>query len=168
MHALKYISLALLFCGALASFATHHGQASSVARPNDALASLSWISGDWETPATNHYSEEHWTSPAAGMLLGVSRTVAGEKTVSFEFMRIEARADGVFYVAQPQGRPGVDFKLVRNQGGEAVFENPGHADHLSHIIYRKNADGTMAARIEGQNNGQAFAEDFLYRPMKKP
>ncbi len=46
------------------------------------------------------------------MLVGMSRTVAAGRTTSFEFMRIEARADGIYYVAQPGGRPPVDFKLA--------------------------------------------------------
>ena len=99
------------------------------------------------------------------MMLGVSRTLAGDKTVSFEFMRIEERADGIYYVAQPHGRTGVDFKLVSDKEHEAVFENPGNTDHLKHIIYRKNADGSMTARIEGEDNGKPFAEDYPYSPM---
>ena len=35
----------------------------------------------------------------------------GEKAIGFEFLRIEFRADGVFYVAQPGGRPKTEFKL---------------------------------------------------------
>ncbi len=146
---------------------SQRGDATFLPQQEDALAPLSWIAGDWETAPGNEYSEEHWTHPADKLMLGVSRTLAGGKTVSFEFMRIEARPDGIYYVAQPGGRPGVDFKLARNPGQEAVFENPGHADHLKHIIYRKNADGSMTARIEGENSGKPFAVDYPYRPMLK-
>jgi hypothetical protein len=37
------------------------------------------------------------------MLVETSRTLEGDRTVAFEFVRIEARADGVYYVAQPGG-----------------------------------------------------------------
>ncbi len=47
-------------------------------------------------------------------MMGVSRTVAGDKTVEFEYLRIEQRADGIYYVAHPKARcPGTDFKLTR-------------------------------------------------------
>ena len=47
-------------------------------------------------------------------MLGMSRTVAGDKTVEFEYLRIEQRADGIYYVAHPKARcPGTDFKLMR-------------------------------------------------------
>jgi len=38
-------------------------------------------------------------------MLGMSRTLSGERMVAFEFLRIETRPDGIFYVAQPRGNP---------------------------------------------------------------
>jgi hypothetical protein len=93
----------------------------------------------------------------------LSRTVAGGRTTSFEFVRIEARPDGIFYVAQPGGRPPVDFRLASESPNELVFVNPGHADHLKKIIYRREADGRLTARVEGENNGKAFVEDYPYQ-----
>jgi hypothetical protein len=45
--------------------------------------------------------------------------------------------------------------------GEVVFENAGH-DFPQRIIYRRNADGTMTARIEGSTNGRQRGVDFSY------
>ena len=60
-------------------------------------------------------------------MLGMSRTVSGARTVSFEYLRIETRPDGIYYVAHPRAKsPGTDFKLVRSDRGQAVFENPSH------------------------------------------
>ena len=92
----------------------------------------------------------------------MSRTVAGGRTTSFEFVRIEARADGLFYVAQPGGKPPVDFKLASESASDLIFVNPGHADHLKRVIYRRGTDGNLTARIEGDNNGKAFSEDYAY------
>ena len=93
----------------------------------------------------------------------MSRTTKDGRTQSFEFMRIEARADGIYDVAQPSGKPPVDFKLSTEPGAELTFVNPGHADHLKRIVYRRDGEQGMAARIEGENNGKAFAVDFPYR-----
>src|SRR5262245_15635489 len=92
------------------------------------IAELAWIAGDWQTaPGGRAQIEEHWIPPAGGTMMGVSRTVAGGKTAEFEFLRVEQREDGIYYVAQPKGRcPATDFKLTRVTAQEAIFENPTH------------------------------------------
>ena len=129
------------------------------------LADLSWIAGDWQTaPGGRAQSEEHWTSAAGGSMMGMSRTVANEKTVEFEYLRIEQRADGVYYVAHPKARcPGTDFKLTKSSATEAVFENPQH-DFPKRIIYRKTADDSLSASIDGGDGTKAVT--FSFRRMK--
>jgi hypothetical protein len=131
------------------------------------ISSLAWLAGGWETDDRGRYVEEHWTRPAGGTMLGMSRTVRGDKTVAFEFIRLESRSDGIFYVAQPQGRPPVDFKLASLQDQEATFVNPGNQDHLKEIVYRKNADGSLTARIEGEDSGQPFSQEWQFQPQGK-
>ena len=75
------------------------------------LHDIAWLAGEWQMSSGARCVEEQWTAPSSNMLVGMSRTVAAGRTTSFEFMRIEARADGIYYVAQPGGRPPVDFKL---------------------------------------------------------
>ncbi len=129
------------------------------------LADLSWISGDWQTaPGGKAQIEEHWTQAAGASMMGMGRTVAGNKTVEFEYLRIEQRADGIFYVAHPKGRcPGTDFKLTRVSATEAVFENPQH-DFPKRVIYRKGADDSLTATIDGGEGSKSMS--FAYRRMK--
>jgi hypothetical protein len=127
------------------------------------LQDLTWLAGGWQLAKGARCIEEHWTRPSSNMLVGASRTVEGGRTVAFEFLRIEARADGIYYVAQPGGRPPVDFKLSTDNASELVFLNPGHADHLKRIIYRRQGDGGLEARVEGEDDGRAFAVDYPYR-----
>jgi hypothetical protein len=127
------------------------------------LRDIAWLAGDWQLTSATACVEEYWTASSANMLVGMSRTVAGGRTTAFEFMRIEARADGIYYVAQPGGRPPVDFKLASESAAELIFVNPGHADRLKKVIYRREADGRLTARIEGENGGTAFSEDYPYR-----
>jgi hypothetical protein len=125
---------------------------------NPTLADLSWMSGDWQTAAGGRRQiEEHWTAAAGGSMMGVSRTVAGDKTVEFEYLRIEQREDGIYYVAHPKARcPGTDFKLTRASASEAVFENPQH-DFPKRIIYRKTDDGLTASIDAGEGSkGMSF------------
>ena len=128
------------------------------------LADIGWLAGNWEMSAGARCIEEHWTAPSSNLLVGMSRTVEGGRTTSFEFVRIEARVDGIYYVAQPGGRPPVDFKLASDVASELVFVNPGHADHLKRIVYRHQAGEGFTARIEGEDSGRPFAVDYPYRP----
>lgn len=130
------------------------------------IADLSWISGDWQTaPGGRTQIEEHWTKVAGGSMMGMSRTVAGDKTAEFEYLRIEQRADGVYYVAHPKARcPGTDFKLTRASATEAVFENPQH-DFPKRVIYRKSGDDSLTASIDGGEGTRAMS--FSFRRMKQ-
>src|SRR5262247_2799158 len=126
-----------------------------------------WLSGDWETAPGRMQIDEHWTKVAGSSLIGMSRTVAGGKTVFFEYLRIEARGADIYYVAHPKARtPGTDFKLTRLTTQEAVFENPAH-DFPKRIIYRKNGDSTLTARVEGDGTEKEKPQDFHYRPITK-
>jgi hypothetical protein len=129
------------------------------------LADLGWLSGDWQTPPGGRAQiEEHWTKAAGGSMIGMGRTVAGEKTWEFEYLRIEQRADGIYYVAHPKAQcPGTDFKLTRASATEVVFENPQH-DFPKRIIYRKDGDDSLAASIDGGEGTKAMS--FTYKRMK--
>ena len=129
------------------------------------IADLSWIAGDWQTaPGGRAQIEEHWTNVAGGSMMGMSRTVAGDKTVEFEYLRIEQRADGVYYVAHPKARcPGTDFKLTKSSATEAVFENPQH-DFPKRIIYRKIGEDGLTASIDGGEGTKSMA--FPMKRMK--
>ena len=129
------------------------------------IADISWISGAWQSaPGGRRQIEEHWTGVAGASMLGMSRTVAGEKTVEFEYLRIEQRADGIYYVAHPKARcPGTDFKLTRASATEAVFENPQH-DFPKRIIYRKTGDDSLTATIDGGEGTKSMS--FPYKRIK--
>ncbi|MEK6281174.1 MAG: DUF6265 family protein [Acidobacteriota bacterium] len=136
----------------------------TVAPPS--VSELAWIAGGWRTaPGGRVQIEEHWMAPAGGLMLGMSRTVAGDRTVEFEYMRLEQRGEDVYYVAHPKARcPGTDFKLTRRSGQEAVFENPAH-DFPKRIIYRKGSDGSLTASIDGGEGTKSKA--FAYVPMPR-
>lgn len=129
------------------------------------ISDLAWIAGDWQTaPAGRAQIEEHWTQPAGGSMLGMGRTVAGGRTVEFEYLRLEQRADGIYYVAHPKARcPGTDFKLTRLTTTEAVFENPQH-DFPKRVIYKRTAEGSLVASIDGGEKTKA--QTFTYVRMK--
>src|SRR5262245_38894552 len=136
----------------------------AVAAPQAAdvqMSKLTWMAGDWTQTSSNRVIEEHWSTPSANGLIGMSRTVRDGRTVSFEFLRIEQRESGTFYVAQPNGRPPTDFKLASWTDTELVFEGDG-SDKVKRITYRKQGTNGLAATVEGEENGRAFKQEFRY------
>ncbi len=118
-------------------------------------ADLAFMKGSWEGASGAMKFEERWTEEAGGLMLGLSRTLKGGRAVSFEFLRIEFREGGVFYVAQPGGRPKTEFKLTASDGKSATFENPEH-DHPKVIRYSLGADGSLKAELDGAEGKQSF------------
>ncbi len=102
--------------------------------------------------------------PAGKLMLGMSRTVS-QRGAFFEFLRLEARPDGVYYVAQPGGRPPTDFKLTSYSAGEAVFENLEH-DFPKRILYRLDSPVDLTARVEGDAGSKEPPQEFKYKRKK--
>ena len=97
-------------------------------------------------------------------MLGMSRTVMGIRTLEFEYLRLEQRSDGIYYVAHPKGRcPGTEFKLTSLTTSEAAFENPAH-DFPKRVIYKKTEAGLVASIDAGEGTK---SQSFSYFPMKQ-
>jgi hypothetical protein len=132
------------------------------------IESFAWMAGCWEmsVPQRNMTITEQWMRPAGGTIIGMGRTLAGERTAMFEYLRIVQEGDEISYIAKPsQNRDGTVFKLVKAAEGEAVFENPEH-DFPQRIIYRREGPDGMFARIEGTRNGEFRGIDFLKKRVK--
>ncbi len=114
------------------------------------LDELAWLAGTWVDATAEEHSEEHWSRPLGGMMLGVNRTVRQGRTEHFEFIRIERRADGIVYVASPVGQPTAEFALVSTgpDAHTAVFENLERDEFPQRIRYRRVGD-KLHARVEG-------------------
>lgn len=123
----------------------------------DPLAALAWLHGCWSGIVNLRSFTEQWTAPAAGMMLGLGHTVMNGKTLSFEFMRIETRADGkIAYVAKPtdKAEEGFVYEGTRDDRGMTgyVFSNPAR-DFPSQIIYQRSPRGELFAYVKGKING---------------
>jgi len=134
-------------------------------QPQD-LQAFAWLAGLWELRDGRRVVQEQWTTPTANSLIGMSRTVTGDRTSEFEFLRIEKRGNDIFYVPQPGGRPPVSFKLTSSADGRFIFENTTGEDRVTRIEYRREGEDGLYARVEGAQDGKPFAFDFRYRRKK--
>ena len=130
----------------------------------DPLASLGWLTGDWVSRAEDGSGgvfEEHWTAPLGGTMIGMNRTARSGKTLFFEYLRIEARTDGVYYVAYPKGGEGTSFFMTAEGENYVAFENPDH-DYPQKIEYRREGE-TLYATISGHENGEQKSSSWQWR-----
>lgn len=129
---------------------------------NDPLERLSFMAGSWRISMPNGaVTEETWTTPSGGSLVGMGRSVRAGKTTFHEYLRIEARGDQIVYVAQPMGQPPTEFKLVPGAGKQATFENPQH-DWPKRIRYERTNKG-LAVRVDGDPGRPV--EEWTFEPM---
>lgn len=121
------------------------------------IGAMAWLSGCWTGIVNQRAFREQWSPLQGGMMLGTGHTVHQGKTQSYEQLRLEARPDGVYYVALPSGQKEAAFKLVSTTTDDRdlifTFANPEH-DFPQRIIYRQGTEGWLYATIEGKMKGE--------------
>ena len=137
-----------------------------------ALKSLAWLEGCWRGTAGAREFREQWMPLRGEMMLGMSQTV-DEKgaTQSYEFLRLEPRTGGIFYVATPSGKAEVALKLdsettdKSNDRDDTIFTFVNPAQEFPHAIaYRRAREGWLYATVEGKIGGQERKATY---PMRR-
>jgi hypothetical protein len=128
---------------------------------SDKPAALDWFAGHWCSDRNGEFIEETWLAPRGDLLLGVSRTVKGATTSSFEYLRVEWTNGVPSYIAQPQGHPPVAFKWIAGGADWARFENAAN-DFPKLVEYRRTKDGLFAEISGPGKDGKRFAIPFDY------
>ena len=126
------------------------------------VAAFTWLAGNWIQDSGGAVVRERWSGPYGEMMLGIGVTVRAQAKSSFEFFRIAETATGISYFASPSARPAVEFKAVALSETMVVFENKTH-DFPQRVIYWREGDGLLHARIEGTLKGKVESEEWTYR-----
>ena len=131
------------------------------------IEQLAWMTGCWELTAGERTVEEQWMAPRGGSMVGMSRTVRGGKTITWETVFLREDSTGaITYNAFPSGQAAAVFPAVEVSDSHAVFSNPSH-DFPQRIIYRRRGDA-LVARVEGETGGRTRGTDFPYRKVECP
>src|SRR5207244_4009951 len=82
-----------------------------------------WMQGCWEGKVNLRDFREEWLPLRSDIVIGASQTVLEGKTVDFEYLRIESRPEGVFYVASLSGKKETSFRLAgrSEDGPDEIF-----------------------------------------------
>ena len=124
------------------------------------LEPLAWLEGCWVGTVNQREVREHWMPLRGNLLLGMSQTVMKGKTQDFEYLRIESRPDGIYYLNLPSGQNGTTFKyagqtvitLPDRNDDAFVFTNAG-VDFPQKLTYRRATEGWLYVAVEGKLKG---------------
>ena len=143
------------------------------ARTQDAasLVALAWLEGCWQGTVNQREYREQWMPLRGGLLVGVSQTVAQGTTQGYEYLRVESRPDGIYYVASPSGRKETAFRLAERtvdrtgDRNDEIFTFVNAAPEFPQkITYRRASEGWLYAAVEGKIDG---ADKLVTYPMRR-
>lgn len=168
------LALALVTALARAAPAAEPPPASSTATPAGAatvpaLPAMAWLEGCWQGKVNRREFRETWMPLRGGLMLGVSQTVLADKTVDYEYLRLETRPEGVYYVATPAGKAETAWRLaeekVNDQDDSHTFSFVDPAREFpTRIGYRRASEGWLYTEVEGKVNG---SERKVIYPMRR-
>jgi hypothetical protein len=87
-----------------------------------------FLAGCWEQRREEgRWTEECWTDPRGGLMIGSGREGQGDSIRHWEWMRIERGADGgVTFYGSPKGVSAVGFKAIQSDENSITFVNASH------------------------------------------
>ena len=146
--------------------------AAQTAQDAATLKSLAWLEGCWRGTGGAREFREQWMPLRGAMMIGVSQTI-DEKgaTQGYEFLRLEPRPGGIFYVATPSGKAEVALKFdgettdKANERDDTIFTFVNQKQEFPQVIsYRRAKGGWLYASVEGKVGG---ADRKATYPMRR-
>jgi hypothetical protein len=132
---------------------------------------LAWLEGCWASDVNKRETREHWLPLRGNLMLGMSQTVMQGKTQDYEYLRMESRPDGVYYVVLSSGQNATSFKFE----GESVITMGDRSDDAftftnatlefpSKVVYRRARQGWLYVSVEGKVKG---SDKEVTYPMRR-
>jgi len=134
--------------------------AAPVSAQESPVAPLAWLEGCWASSVNQRETREHWLPLRGNLMLGMSQTVLQGKTQDYEYLRIESRPDGVYYVALPSGQNATSFKYegktlltMGDRNDDAFTFTNSTLEFPQKIVYRKATQGWLYVVVAGKIAG---------------
>ena len=109
-----------------------------------------WMAGCWESRSGDKWTEECWSEPRGGMMIGYGRSGTGGVLDSWEVMQIEMIetddpvVEPLTFYGAPGGQNRTAFSWVRTSTDRGVtFVNLGH-DYPQRVRYWREGKDLMA------------------------
>jgi len=123
---------------------------------NGPVAPLAWLAGCWQGSVNQRDFREEWLPFRGGMLVGAGQQVMKGAMQDYEFLRIEARPEGVFFTQFGGDRRETAFRLesTTTDDKDTIFTFANTASTFpAHLVYRRGTEGWLYETIEGSLNG---------------
>lgn len=117
------------------------------------LSKLAFLRGCWLGRLKNGEItiQETWSTRSDGTWVATTLYISGGGIVGRETSSIEARNDGMAFLASSNGSPPETYSLMAASTDSVVFENPLKATFPSRVRYRRTASGGLSVTNEGLN-----------------
>lgn len=130
------------------------------------ITQFKWLEGRWEGTEGDMKTFEEWEPIKNNVIQGIGGITSDNDTLFAEKIKIEIIDNEFYYVAAVPGNPKpVAFKLIKSENNSTTFENLQN-DFPQRVIYTKNADGSLYARIEGRRTGADSKQEFNFKKVK--
>jgi hypothetical protein len=131
--------------------------------PAATIADMAWLAGHWTGQALGGTTEEMWTPPAHGTMLGMYRLIREGKPVFYELLTIGEEGGSLVlrlkhFHADLRGWEEKDKSLAF----PLVAKEPG-ALHFDGMSFHPKGDTLTVYLAIGQKDGQVREEAFTYK-----
>lgn len=124
------------------------------------IADMEWLAGGWTGTGLGGISEEIWSKPVGGVMMGTYRLIKSDKPVFYEMMLLIEREGTLVlrlkhfnpeFVGWEEKDKSVDFKFVKKDGNRVffsglTFEQAGKSDLNIYLALRQK-DGTLKEEV---------------------
>lgn len=138
------------------------------------VAQLAWLTGQWSGTTASDPVDEHWSTPAGGVLMGMFRWLKADALYLYEFLTIEPEGDSLLLRIKHFGRGGIGWE-EKEESTEFVLESLTHHEarflyrHPSNtfrrLIYRRPDANTLVVLLELDAAAERVIE-FHYQSMR--
>lgn len=164
------VVVALLLSGG-ALFAPVNAPAVAGASDAEPLAEIAWIGRAWRAERDGTIIEEIWSPADGGCMTGMFRLVAGGQPRFYEFMSIEAKADGIF-LHMHHFSPGLKrwedtpllWELIETTSEHATFEVRNQPEPKK-LIFMKQGDDGIIIRLHDFEDGKPVNQEFAMQAV---
>ena len=131
------------------------------------ISEMEWLAGTWAGAAFGGETEEVWSQPKGGIMMGMFRLTKAEKPEFYELMTL-AEADGTLllrlkhfssnFVGWEEKDKTVDFRFIKKDGKRFLFEG---------MTFEPVGTNTVNVYVAiGQKDGKAEEALFKYTRVK--
>lgn len=159
------IPLAKVVCLVLAATLPSAAALAVVATAGAAADDFAWLAGDWRgTIGDGDLSQEVWTAPAGGELMGMWRWVSEGQVRLYEFFTISLSGEPVLRLRhfsrelepwESERAAPLTLRLVARGEKEATFEGTENGKTVR-LTYRRVADDELLAVLEEEGGSATF------------